>query len=181
MDSTTWKWTVPLLFQIRRFRRLGINRSAPRSRELFQRAWKDVGKVFIAAVTLDVIYELEVYRWVYPGEALIVATVLAVAISADLCVTLNINDSTARVDSRAPATSAEWRRCLALLIFVRHANDRSSHPFLVYRSPFQASSSRPRQSCTATGEFGLVVVGNHFDAGGLLDAPSTSSPAAAAS
>jgi hypothetical protein len=57
---------------------LGINRSAPRSRELFQRAWKDVGKVFIVAVTLDVIYELIVYRWVYPGQALIVATVLAV-------------------------------------------------------------------------------------------------------
>ena len=50
----------------------------PRSRELFQRAWKDVGKVFIVAVTLDVIYELIVYRWVYPGQALIVATVLAV-------------------------------------------------------------------------------------------------------
>jgi hypothetical protein len=37
-----------------------------------------VGKVFIVAVTLDVIYELIVYRWVYPGRALIVATVLAV-------------------------------------------------------------------------------------------------------
>src|SRR6476659_4902289 len=98
MDSTTWKWTVPLLFQIRRFRRLGINRSAPRSRELFQRAWKDVGKVFIVAVTLDVIYELIVYRWVYPGQALIVACLSSRAISADLCVTLNVNDRTARVD-----------------------------------------------------------------------------------
>lgn len=37
-----------------------------------------MGKVFIVAVTLDVIYELIVYRWVYPGQALIVATVLAV-------------------------------------------------------------------------------------------------------
>jgi hypothetical protein len=37
-----------------------------------------VGKVFIVAVTLDVIYEFIVYRWVYPRQALIVATVLAV-------------------------------------------------------------------------------------------------------
>jgi hypothetical protein len=51
--------------------------------------------------------------------------------------------------------------------FVRHANDRSSHPFLVYGSPFQASSSRSRQSCTANGKFGLVAVGNHADAGGF--------------
>jgi hypothetical protein len=46
--------------------------------ELLRLAWKDVGKVFIAAVALDVIYELVVYRWVYPGQALIVATVLAI-------------------------------------------------------------------------------------------------------
>jgi hypothetical protein len=56
----------------------GMFTHPPRSRELFQRAWKDVGKVFIVAVTLDVIYELIVYRWVYPVQALIVATVLAI-------------------------------------------------------------------------------------------------------
>jgi hypothetical protein len=36
-----------------------------------------VGKVFIVAIVLDVIYDLIVYRWVYPGQALIVAAVLA--------------------------------------------------------------------------------------------------------
>jgi hypothetical protein len=46
--------------------------------ELLRLAWKDVGKVFLVAVALDVIYELIVYRWVYPGQALIVATVLAI-------------------------------------------------------------------------------------------------------
>jgi hypothetical protein len=49
-----------------------------RGRELFQRAWRDVGKVFIGAVALDVIYELIVYRWVYPMQALLVATILAI-------------------------------------------------------------------------------------------------------
>jgi len=41
-------------------------------------AWRDVSKVFIVAVVLDVSYELIVYRWVYPVQSLIVATVLAI-------------------------------------------------------------------------------------------------------
>jgi len=45
---------------------------------LFREVRKDVGKVFIVAIVLDLIYELIVYRWVYPGQAVIVATVLAV-------------------------------------------------------------------------------------------------------
>jgi hypothetical protein len=46
--------------------------------ELFRLVWRDVGKVFSVAFILDVIYELKVYRWVYPGQALIVAVVLAI-------------------------------------------------------------------------------------------------------
>ena len=50
----------------------------PRARhDLPRQGWKDVGKVFIVAIVLDVTYELIVYRWVYPGQALIVAAVLA--------------------------------------------------------------------------------------------------------
>ena len=40
--------------------------------------WKSVGKVFILAIVLDVIYELIELKWVYPGETIIVAIVLAV-------------------------------------------------------------------------------------------------------
>jgi hypothetical protein len=39
--------------------------------------WKDVGKVFILAVVLDVVYQIIVLRFVYVGEAIIVAFVLA--------------------------------------------------------------------------------------------------------
>jgi hypothetical protein len=46
--------------------------------ELVREGWKDVGKVFILAVVLDAIYQLIVRRWLYPGETLIVATVLAI-------------------------------------------------------------------------------------------------------
>jgi hypothetical protein len=40
--------------------------------------WKSVGKVFILAFVLDVVYQIIVQRRVYPGEAAIVAIVLAI-------------------------------------------------------------------------------------------------------
>ncbi len=40
--------------------------------------WQDVGKVFMLAVVLDVIYQWIVQRFVYPGEVIIVAFVLAI-------------------------------------------------------------------------------------------------------
>lgn len=49
-----------------------------RRAELIRLACADIGKVFIVAFTLDVVYEVIVYRWVHPGQALVVATVLAI-------------------------------------------------------------------------------------------------------
>lgn len=46
--------------------------------ELVREGWTHVGKVFIAAVVADAIYQLIVHRWVYPFEALMVAFILAV-------------------------------------------------------------------------------------------------------
>ena len=40
--------------------------------------WKSVGKVFLLALALDVIYQVIVERFVYPGEAIIVAFALAI-------------------------------------------------------------------------------------------------------
>jgi hypothetical protein len=40
--------------------------------------WKSVGKVFVLAIVLDVVYQVIVQRFVYPGEALIVAFILAI-------------------------------------------------------------------------------------------------------
>ncbi len=47
-------------------------------RELLREGRTDIGKVFIVAVVLDLIYELIVHRWLYPLQALLVATVLAI-------------------------------------------------------------------------------------------------------
>jgi hypothetical protein len=47
-------------------------------RRLFQMALKDIGRVFIVAIVLDTAYQLVVFRWVYPGQVLIVAVVCAI-------------------------------------------------------------------------------------------------------
>ena len=40
--------------------------------------WKAVGKVFILAMVLDAIYQVIKRRWVYPGQAVVVAIILAI-------------------------------------------------------------------------------------------------------
>ena len=40
--------------------------------------WKAVGKVFILAMVLDAIYQIIERRWVYPGQAVVVAVILAI-------------------------------------------------------------------------------------------------------
>lgn len=51
----------------------------PKHRDkLFKEAWKSVGKIFILAIILDVVYQLKVLHRVYPGEILIVALILAI-------------------------------------------------------------------------------------------------------
>jgi hypothetical protein len=47
-------------------------------RRLFRSALKDVGRVFVVAVVLDLAYQWWVFRWIYPGQALIVAATCAV-------------------------------------------------------------------------------------------------------
>ena len=47
-------------------------------RELLKIGWKRIGKIFILAVILDVIYQIKVHHWFYPGETLIVAILLAI-------------------------------------------------------------------------------------------------------
>ena len=45
---------------------------------LFRMALKDVGRIFVVAIVLDTVYQLIVFRWVYPGEVLVVAVVCAI-------------------------------------------------------------------------------------------------------
>jgi hypothetical protein len=47
-------------------------------RELLRQGWKDVGKVFVLATILDVVYQLIVHRGVYMLELLITAVTLAI-------------------------------------------------------------------------------------------------------
>ena len=46
---------------------------------MLEQGWKSIGKVFILAFVLDIIYQLIEHRWtVYPGEAVLVAIILAI-------------------------------------------------------------------------------------------------------
>ncbi|MDB6111095.1 MAG: hypothetical protein JWR69_2845 [Pedosphaera sp.] len=53
-----------------------VTDSAHRS-QLLRESWNDVAMVFIAAVIIDLIYEIIVLRRIYLGQSLIVATTLA--------------------------------------------------------------------------------------------------------
>lgn len=47
-------------------------------RDMLKDGWKSVGKVFVMAMVLDIVYQVIVDRWVYPFEVLIVALILAI-------------------------------------------------------------------------------------------------------
>ena len=55
-----------------------VLKDAVNRRALLREGWKHVGKVFIVALIIDVIYQFIVERWLYPFEALMVAAILAV-------------------------------------------------------------------------------------------------------
>jgi hypothetical protein len=46
--------------------------------EMLKDGWKSVGKIFILAMVLDVVYQVIVGHFVYPGEVIIVALWLAI-------------------------------------------------------------------------------------------------------
>lgn len=53
--------------------------TAEHRKELAKEGWKKVGKIFVLAIILDVIYQLKVHSTVYPGEMLVTAFALAIA------------------------------------------------------------------------------------------------------
>lgn len=53
--------------------------SDPAQRDyMIKDGWKSVGKVFILALVLDVVYQIIALHFVYPGEAILVAFILAI-------------------------------------------------------------------------------------------------------
>lgn len=52
--------------------------SPAQRRELIHEGWKAIVKVFSLAVVLDVVYQVIVFRWVYPIESIVVAIILAI-------------------------------------------------------------------------------------------------------
>ena len=48
-----------------------------RRSEMLRDGWKSVGKIFVIAIIIDLVAQLIDFRWFYPGEALLVAFILA--------------------------------------------------------------------------------------------------------
>jgi hypothetical protein len=55
-----------------------VIRNAGRRIELIREGWQDVGKLFIAAVGVDIVYEIIVFGRIFPAQSIIVACVLAI-------------------------------------------------------------------------------------------------------
>jgi hypothetical protein len=47
--------------------------------DMLKDGWKSIGKVFIIALALDVVYQIIELHYIYPDEALIVGLILAIA------------------------------------------------------------------------------------------------------
>jgi len=47
-------------------------------RDMLRSGWKSVGKVFVIAIILDAVYQYIELKWFYPGEAVVVAIILAI-------------------------------------------------------------------------------------------------------
>lgn len=55
-----------------------VVRDSTGRRSLLREGWKDLRRILLAAVVLDVGYQMVVLRWFFPVQTLIVATVLAI-------------------------------------------------------------------------------------------------------
>src|SRR6476620_2061399 len=45
---------------------------------LLHEGWKSIGRIFLIAVVMDLIYQWIEYRWIFPIETLFIAVVLAI-------------------------------------------------------------------------------------------------------
>jgi hypothetical protein len=56
----------------------GIFTIARGRRAELEDGWRSIWRVFILAIVLDIIFQLIVLKWVYPGETILVALILAI-------------------------------------------------------------------------------------------------------
>ena len=77
-----------------------------RRTEFIENGWKSVGKIFILAVVLDIVYQLWVLKTVYPIQAFAVAVILAIV---PYLVLRGIANRVARRPSHRPARSTPSR------------------------------------------------------------------------
>ena len=79
-----------------------LTHDAEHRRDWLRNGWKSIAKIFVLAFVLDVVYQWIQLRWFYPGEALMVAVLLAIV--PYLCVRgpANLLARTRRRPAQAP-------------------------------------------------------------------------------
>ncbi len=56
----------------------GLLSDRPNRMAMIKDGWESLGRVFVLAIVMDVVYQLYVLHFVYPGEAIAVALILAI-------------------------------------------------------------------------------------------------------
>src|ERR1041384_7643794 len=51
--------------------------SSDRREGYWRNVWMDVGRLCVLALAIDAVYQLLMFRWFYPGQALLIGVVLA--------------------------------------------------------------------------------------------------------
>jgi hypothetical protein len=74
----------------------------PNKMATIKNGWKSVGRIFLLAVVLDIVYQIIVQHFVYPGEVIIVAFLLAIV--PYLIVRGLVTRVARRVEHQAPPT-----------------------------------------------------------------------------
>ena len=72
--------------------------------DMIKDGWKSISRIFILALVLDVVYQIIVLRFVYPGEAIIVAFILAIL---PYLIVRGLTTRMARLKSPAPIHTAK--------------------------------------------------------------------------
>lgn len=55
-----------------------VDRAHARWPELLRDAWQSISRLFLVAIALDCVYQIIVFHWIYPVEALVISTLLAI-------------------------------------------------------------------------------------------------------
>ena len=164
---------------------------------MVQNGWKSVAKVFVLAFILDSVYQWIALRWFYPGEALLVAFILAIVPYLIVRGPVNRLARSSRRTARrhlpvmtaaaAPALDTGTRLAVdrtrlayerTMMAWIRTAASLISFGFTIYKF-FQLELKKPAAADRLIGSrgFALIMIGTGLVALLLAGNPASRKPA----